>query len=724
MIKSIIGMDVGTSNSGACVQWGKEYEVIQNKQVRYGARPDLAYEKYFPSFVQYDKDGRVKEVGLLAKELQNLYPKDTVYDIKRVLSRNFNDENVQEHKKKLKERGHYELCEEAGQVRVKIGDKKIFPEEVTSEIIRDMVENAFEHIKEHGNLTIDKAVITVPAYFNHDQKVATKKAAWIAFERLKEGEYTGRIKLEDKEEDLTLIDEPSAALLTYKAKGGLNDVSEDQYVLVFDLGAGTLDISIGKYNMIINPETGESEEQIEFKSIHGDTMLGGRDMDEKIIVWIEDQLQKMGVSIDNNAIIDEITKESEVVKIKLSKKEKDRLMVRSVDEDIELTREKLEELISPVVERCKKVLIDAIDKAKIRKEDIADVVLVGGPTHMPVIRRMVEETTGVKVKELDGFNPMLCVAEGAARLYTIKDDGVTKDPIPGVTPYEYGIAVEDPLFAKNLYSTIVPNSTLIPSILDRQIEVPLYPEEATNCVIRLAERDYYHSGSSARLVETLNFTFPTGIDLNKLEYGGSIRSDEYRTVKNVNYDGKLVPLLFERVNVDYEMYGDGLFKVTLSHPRSEITVTYDDLRPTVDSSKRINNEYGRGQNFGIIRKEELSEKEWERMAISAIQNVEREIQKVIEEVMRATGYTYEEAFNCLFRDRPQPPDLQAKFKEAKASAISLINEAEMHSELRKQVNDLSEVIRDNSNPTAKGYSEIKSKTDVLLVTARNKGIKL
>ncbi len=463
----IIGIDVGTSQSGGHFNKGTDgngnaiFHEVLNESARKGIKRE-DNEKYFPSYVQYDDDGKIVVVGEKAKILAYNFPNNTVYDSKRLIGRRFDDKEVQNYKRILEEKGHYGLCEENGEVRIKIGEKRISPEEVASEIIIEIVKNAF---KQESTLEIDRMVISVPAYFGLVQRTRTKMAAIIAIKELKK-KYPGRINIEiekkspegikDKNpeeiDDIKLISEPTAAFITYKARGGLEGITGEEYVLVFDLGAGTLDITIGTCKVITDP-LGNEDVLLDIKTIHGNTALGGRDMDEKIMEWVKGELKK---AIDPS-MMHEIGKQVELAKIRLSKRESTPIPIKFSDLNtgITLNRTKtehkmgLEEIINPIVEQCKKEIRTAMEKAKVKKGDIKRIVMVGGPTYMPVIRKAVEEEVGTKIKEIPGWNPMTCVSEGAAR------SGIIIEP----PPFDYYIAA-------SVFDEIVPLMKMV-SVKDR-----------------------------------------------------------------------------------------------------------------------------------------------------------------------------------------------------------------------------------------------------------------
>ncbi len=425
MVKNVIGINLGTTQSYGCYSKGlnergriKFHEVL-NESARKGMiREDN--EKYFPSYVLYDCNQGHILAGEKAKLLAYCYPKTTVYEFKRLIGRRFDDPEVQKFKKILGERGHYELCNgDEGEVKIKIcNNKKISPEEVSSEIIIEIVKNAFQ---QEPNLEIDRMVISVPAYFNLVHKKKTKEAAILAIQKLNIY-YPGRIQAEDIIKDIELISEPTAAFITYKARGGLEGMTGKEYVLVFDLGATTHDITIGTCKVITDP-LGNEDVLLDIKAIYGNNVLGGRDIDgdidEKIMEWVICELQKnnKAVDVDKGMMMYEIGEQVRLVIIRLLKKESTTINLLDLGIEIPINRAKLLEIIYPIAKRYEKEIKNVMEKYGVKKGDIKRIVMTGDflPKYLSLIRKAVEEEVGTKITELSGWNPETCVAEGAAR---------------------------------------------------------------------------------------------------------------------------------------------------------------------------------------------------------------------------------------------------------------------------------------------------------------------
>ncbi|VVB97599.1 Chaperone protein DnaK [uncultured archaeon] len=575
------GIDLGTSQSAGCYPYGRDeknntrYKQVENELA--GTITEVTNEKSHPSFVQYDRNAKAINTGIRGKHLASSFPKSTIYDSKRLIGRRFDDPEVQKFKKILDERGHYEICaDKKGEVAIKIGDKEISPKEVASEIIVEILKDAFQQKCD----LIENLVISVPAYFTEIQKSRTKEAAILAIEKLQNTENAGRIKMDvrgktaESVKGIELISEPSAALITYMARTGLNEVTNDKYILVFDLGAGTLDISIGTAIKIKKPRGGE-EYILNVTTTHGDTALGGRDMDQRIIEWVKPELQRKNIPIDNKIMLDLMDK-VEKAKITLSFKEK--AVIRLLDEDVEdipLERKKLEEIISPILNRCREVIREAMEKAKIKKDDVAEVVMVGGPTFMPSVRRVVEEELGTKIRDVAGWNPMLCVAEGAARHG--KGEGIVEEPIP----FDYYVApaifdLEDK--CNNVGTKIA--SVGDPANVDRDAEifVPLY----------INNQSVIESGANFEIVKLRmvrhmggNFTCIQEISLSVAALFVD-RQDEHCKIKKIRYSGKNVNgeflFRYEKIKINFRINNEGLMmKPGFIQTRNGNSIGYPDL---------------------------------------------------------------------------------------------------------------------------------------------------
>jgi molecular chaperone DnaK len=377
ILAKIIGIDLGTSNSAAAVLVGGRPTIIPS------AEGTSLGGKAFPSYVAFTRDGQAL-VGEPARRQAVTNPEGTITGIKRKMGTDY---------------------------KAKVYGKDYTPEEVSAQILRKIKKDAETYLGE----SVEKAVITVPAYFNDNQRQATKDAGTIA------GLDVVRI-----------INEPTAAALAY----GLDKVGEHK-LLVFDLGGGTLDVTI--------MEIGEGV--FEVRSTSGDTQLGGRDMDERLMDFVLEKFrQEAGVDLRKDSMAMQRLREAvEVAKIELSSVLQTNLNLPYITADatgpkhlsMTLSRAKLEELINDVMERCRGPMIQAIKDSKLEKTDIGKIILVGGPTRMPIVQEFVKNFMGKDIER--GVDPMECVAMGAAIQAGVLGGEVKDLLLLDVTPLSLGI---------------------------------------------------------------------------------------------------------------------------------------------------------------------------------------------------------------------------------------------------------------------------------------------
>jgi len=414
-MSKILGIDLGTTNSCMAVIEGGEPTVIANKE---GNRTT-------PSIIAVDKKGE-RLVGQLAKRQAVTNPDNTLFSIKRLIGRKFEDEEIQKDLKTLP----FKIKKANGGVKLEMGSKDYTPEEVSAMILQKLKADAEDYLGEE----IKEAVITVPAYFSDSQRQATKDAGKIAGFNVKR-----------------IINEPTAAALAY----GLNK-KKNEKIAVFDLGGGTFDISI--------LEVGD--DVVEVKSTTGDTHLGGDDFDQVVIGYLIDEFKKdQGIDLAKDKMALQRLKEAaEKAKIELSSTAETQVNIPFVTTDssgpkhmdINLTRAKLEELTADLVQKtidpCKKALKDA----KLETKDIDEVVLVGGQTRMPAVQKAVKDFFGKDLHK--GVNPDEVVAIGAAIQGGVLTGDVKDVLLLDVTPLSLGIETLGSVFTK-----LIDANTTIPA---------------------------------------------------------------------------------------------------------------------------------------------------------------------------------------------------------------------------------------------------------------------
>ena len=396
-MSKIIGIDLGTTNSVMAYMEGGKPNVISNSQ---GGR-------LTPSVVAEDEKGEIL-VGVLAKNQAVMNPEGTIYSVKRLIGRTWDDPEVEKDKKLLP----FEMRKsDGGGIEVKMGKKWYTPQEISAKILAKMKKDAEEFLGEE----VKEAVITVPAYFDDSQRQATKDAGKIAGLDVKR-----------------IVNEPTAAALAYGV-----DKGKDEKVAIFDLGGGTFDISI--------LEMGDGV--FEVLSTNGDTHLGGDDFDQKIIDYLADSFKnKEGLDLrDDRTALQRLREAAEKAKIELSSSEETEInipYITATDKGPKhlkekLTRSELEKLVMDLIEKSIKPCEKALKDAKLDKKDIDEVLLVGGMTRMPAVQKKVEEFFGKEANK--GVNPDEVVGLGAAIQGGVLGGDVKDITLLDVTPLSLGL---------------------------------------------------------------------------------------------------------------------------------------------------------------------------------------------------------------------------------------------------------------------------------------------
>src|SRR5258706_527535 len=443
----IIGIDLGTTNSCVAIMEGGKPKVIENSE---GARTT-------PSIVAYMEDGEIL-VGAPAKRQAVTNPRNTLYAIKRLIGRKFEEKEVQ---KDIALMPYKIVKADNGDAWVEVRGKKIAPQEVSAQILRKMKKTAEDYLGED----VTEAVITVPAYFNDSQRQATKDAGRIAGLEVKR-----------------IINEPTAAALAF----GLDKKEGDRKIAVYDLGGGTFDISIIEIAEV------EGEHQFEVLSTNGDTFLGGEDFDQRLIDYLCDEFKKdQGIDLRKDVLALQRLKEAaEKAKIELSSSAQTEINLPYITADksgpkhlaIKETPGKLQSLLEDLIEKTVEPCPIALKDAGLKVSDIEDVILVGGMTRMPKVQETVKDFFGKEPRK--DVNPDEAVAVGAGIQGGVLKGDVKDVLLLDVTPLSLGIETLGGVFTK-----LIQKNTTIPTKAQQVFSTADDNQSAVTIPLAQGERD-------------------------------------------------------------------------------------------------------------------------------------------------------------------------------------------------------------------------------------------